>query len=335
MMKIFIPYEKQTTREMFGGSRLRKTIKGECEVAGIPWVDSLVSEPDIAHLLSPREENLLVDMRWRKIPVVVSAFYCENDPSAAFLDPKANDRPAISSRAIRFLNRASLVLVPNETMKNLCLSSGIRVPVKVHPASINLSRFADDSVEKDVFPRYFGIHPEEHIAVSTGEYGDHASLRLLRALASASPETEFYFFGSTRRAPIKLAIRSNAHTAPRNLHFESIVQDDVYRSALLRADAYILLNSKRTESVSVLEAFAAKAQVIAIHDQESEPLIKNGETAWVVDSVEEAAESLRILYSDKEKSTIIPAYKVAESRSLQCVAANLKSIYESLLLEHA
>lgn len=335
MMKIFIPYEKQTTREMFGGSRLRKTIKGECEVAGIPWVDSLVSEPDIAHLLSPREENLLVDMRWRKIPVVVSAFYCENDPSAAFLDPKAATRPAVSSRAIRFLNRASLVLVPNETMKNLCLSSGIRVPVKVHPASINLSRFADDSVEKDVFPRYFGIHPEDHIVVSTGEYGDHASLRLLRALASASPETEFYFFGSTRRAPIKLAIRSNAHGAPRNLHFESIVQDDVYRSALLRADAYILLNSKRTESVSVLEAFAAKTQVIAIHDQESEPLIKSGETAWVVDSVEEAAESLRILYSDKEKSTIIPAYKVAESRSLQCVAANLKSIYESLLLEHA
>ncbi len=335
MMKIFIPYEKQTTREMFGGSRLRKTIKGECEVAGIPWVDSLVSEPDIAHLLSPREENLLVDMRWRKIPVVVSAFYCENDPSAAFLDPKAATRPALSSRAIRFLNRASLALVPNETMKNLCLSSGIRVPVKVHPASINLSRFADDSVEKDVFPRYFGIHPENHIAVSTGEYGDHASLRLLRALASASPETEFYFFGSTRRAPVKLAIRSNAHGAPRNLHFESIVQDDVYRSALLRAEAYILLNSKRTESVSVLEAFAAKAQVIAIHDQESEPLIKSGETAWVVDSVEEAAESLRILYSDKEKSTIIPAYKVAESRSLQCVAANLKSIYESLLLEHA
>ena len=335
MMKIFIPYEKQTSREMFGGSRLRKIIKGECEVAGIPWVDRFVSGPDIAHLLSPREENVLIDMRWRNIPVVVSAFYCENDPSAAFLDPKATSKPALSSRAIRFLNRASLVLVPNEAMKNLCLSFGIRVPVKVHPASINLSRFAPDSVEKDVFPRYFGIRPEDHIAVSTGAYGDRASLRLLRALAIACPETEFYFFGSTRRAPVKLAIRSTAHGAPRNLHFQSIVQDDVYRSALLRADAYILLDSKRTESVSVLEAFAAKAQVIALHEQKSEPLVKNGETAWVVESVEEAAESLRALYSDKGKSTIIPAYRVAESRSLQCVAANLRGIYESLLKEHA
>lgn len=334
-MKVLIPYGKKTSRQTLEGSRLRKTLKGECELSGIEWVDSVVREPDLAHLLSLREENLLADMRWRKIPTVVSAFYCENEPRGAFLETNKEGEVAIKPKGIKFLNRADLVLTPNDAMRNLCLSSGVRTPIKVHATSINLARFEPEAREREIFPRYFGVRPSEVIAIATGEYGDRETIRRYRDLASRCPGIQFYFFGSTKRMPVEFAMYNASRSAPKNLHFESLVQDDIYRSALLRADAYLALDPRKTESVALLEAFAAKTQVVALFEHRYEPLIKNGETAWVASSIEEAALCLSALYSKEKKSTIIPAYEMAKRCAIEDSAKELKRIYTSFLLERA
>lgn len=96
-MRVFIHYKTALNRETFEGSRLRKVLKGECEEAGVTWIDDIFAEPDIAHFLTPRDEAMAVDAAWHSIPIVVSAFYAENDPYASFLDPK-KPKPRLSLR---------------------------------------------------------------------------------------------------------------------------------------------------------------------------------------------------------------------------------------------
>ena len=51
-MRVFIHYKTALNRETFEGSRLRKVLKGECEEAGVTWIDDIFAEPDIAHFLT-------------------------------------------------------------------------------------------------------------------------------------------------------------------------------------------------------------------------------------------------------------------------------------------
>lgn len=330
-MKVFIPYERKSSKGSYESARLRKTLKGECELASVEWVDSFLACPDIAHLTSLEEEPLLIDAKWRRIPCVVSAFYSENDKRGAFLEKERKGTPKVSAKAVKFLNSADLVLVPNEMMRNVCLSSGVTSPIRVHPASIRLDRFAASSPEAGIFPRYYGVRNGDKIVVSTGEYEDKDTMKILVAVAKACPEIQFYFFGSTRRPGLKIRLAVGQRHAPKNLHFKPLVQDDVYRSALICAGAYLSLNSQRCESVALLEAMAAKAQIIALYNHFYEPLIKDGETAWVAMHFEEVITYLRSLYSPNKKSTIIAGWQLAKSRGIDSASKDLYAIYSELL----
>ena len=330
-MKVFIPYEHKRDAIRYEGARLRKTLKGECELAGLRWVDSLLERPDIAHLTSLEEEMLLIDAKWRRIPCVVSAFYSENEEKGAFLEKETNGTPKVSERGVKFLNRADLVLVPNEMMRNVCLSSGVTSPIRVHPASIRLDRFSLSSPEAGIFPRYYGVRPGDKIVVSTGEYDDKNTMEILSAAAKACPDIQFYFFGSSSRPALSVRLALGQKSAPKNLHFKPIVQDDVYRSALICAGAYLSLNSLRCESMALLEAMASKTQIIALYNHFYEPLIKDKETAWVAMHLEEVVSYLHSLYSPHQKSTIIAGWQLAKSRSIDIASKELLSIYEELL----
>ena len=332
-MKILIHYQPGSRIAAFEGTRLRKTLKGQCEMEGIAWVDSVASEPDIAHLISPRDEGLMADMHWRHIPVIVSAFYCENDPGARFFEAKSSaDDPVISKKGLRFLNHADWVLVPNEELRKLAIGQGVSAPIEVLETSVNLNRFVDNALEKDIFPRYFGIRPGQAIAVACGSYSDRETIKRMMTVAQLCPEIQFYFFGSAF-GPFSagtVAAHYN-HKAPANLSFESIVEDDVYRSAQIRADYYLSLDPKHPDSVFLLEAFAAKTQVLAYGKERKDPLLIDEKTGYLYDDVESLAEALRSFYLNKGKRTIITAYSVAKDHALSVGSARLLSIYEKLL----
>jgi hypothetical protein len=332
-MKILIHYQPKARHAAFEGTRLRKTLKGQCESEEITWVDSPASEPDIAHLMSPRDEALLADMRWRHVPVIVSAFYCENDPSARFFETKAKDgTPTLSKRALRFLNHADWILVPNEELRKIAIGQGVSAPIEVAEPSVNLARFVDNAMEKDIFPRYFGIRPGQAIAVACGSYQDKTVIKRIMAIAKLCPEIQFYFFGSARGLFSTGTVAAHYNRqAPANLKFESIVEDDVYRSAQIRADYYLSLSPEHPDSVFLLEAFAAKTQVLGYGKQKKEPLLIDGKTGYLYDDVESLSEGLRSFYRGEGKSTIITAYSVAKEHALSSGAAQLRAVYEKLL----
>ena len=58
-MKVFIHYKPPKSADFFEGTRLRKTLKGACEVVDVPWVDAPQEGVSVAHFISPADLLLL------------------------------------------------------------------------------------------------------------------------------------------------------------------------------------------------------------------------------------------------------------------------------------
>ena len=332
-MKVFIHYQPKQNRDSFEGVRLRKTLKGECELAGISWVSNAKTEPDLAHFISPHDISLLRKMKKKGVKCIVSAFYCENDPYASYLNRKNSKNPVLSEDGAALCNEADLVLVPNEFFKDFAISQGVTKPVRVMSPSVDLSRFKIYPGEERIFPHYFRVKPNQAVVVCSGSYSDKDVLARFTKISQLCPEIEFYFFGTSikRFAALWGKIERLNKKATPNCHFVPASHDDIYRSALYRSIARLSLSDPARESLGVLDAFAAKLQVVALGDRPFSQWIKADVTAKVFHSEEEIASYLHDLYRGDAEVTIMAGYQIAMDRRIECGAENLKIIYESLL----
>ena len=330
-MKVFIHYQSRNASDAFEGTRLRKTLKGACEVVDVPWVDSPQPGVDVAHFLSPRDLVLLKEQKYKEgIPCVISAFYAEDDPDAAFLSPK-EDAMALTKRSLEFLNEADHILVPDKRMEIFARQSGVTPPIDVLPPAVRMNRFSKTAIESKIFRRYFSIKPDIKTVVATGSYGDKKTLDLLKKVAECAPTLRFYFFGATPRKDLfSLKQKIASWHKPNNLFLQSIVQDDIYRSALMNSIAYISNDSVHPDPVGPLEAFASKTQVVAFISERPDPNLKEGETCFFFNQPEDMAEYLVALNSGTAESTIENAYAVAKSHNLIQYGKKLKQLYEAL-----
>ena len=331
-MKVFIPYTSRKATDAFEGSRVRKTLKGACEVADISWVDSPREKVDVAHFLSPSDHALLKDKKKEGVPCVVSAFYAEDDPRAGFLS--RGEKPRLTPKALAMLNDADLVLVPSERLKAFAEGAGVKARIELLEPAVRINRFSNLTDEAKIFRRYFGIRPEEKIVVATGTYYDKKSFNSIKKAVKACPNLSFYFFGSTyQNDRLGLFRFIRGFGKPHNLHFQNIVQDDIYRSALMNSLAYIASDSPRPNAIGPMEAFASKTQVVAFETARTHPLLVEGESCYFFKSPEEMGKYLSALNSGIAESTIDSAYAIAKSHNLIFHGEKLKKFYQSLIQE--
>lgn len=328
-MKVYINYKPKNPMDSFEGTRLRKTLKGACEIVDISWVDTPQQGVEIAHFMSPMDLPLLRQQKEAGVATVVSAFYAEDDPSASFLMPKGAER--LNKKALLMLNEADLVLVPNEAALELGRRLGVTSTIKVLEPAVRMNRFFKRSTEAKIFRRYFGVRPRVKTVVAVGSYDDIKTIAFIKKVARECPDLEFYFFGAHNRYDVLRLAKSAARIRrTRNLHFKDAVQDDVYRSALMDSVAYISNDSLRPDPVAPLEAFAAKTQVVALSSPSPNPLLVEGESCFFFPSPEAMAKYLASLNYPGAKSTIESAYAIAKAHNLVSFGTKLKGYYEAL-----
>lgn len=328
-MKVCVHYPSKRREDAFEGARLRKTLKGACEAMGVFWEEEPSSTTDIAHFLSPLDLHAFLSCRKKGIKTVVSCFYCENDPSASFLTGK--DAKDICKNGVRMMREADAVLVPTEEFAGKVRSLRKKDDVVVMPPGVNLGRFSSKMAESDIFIRYFRIPADERFAVCLGSYDDKRTLDSLRKLAFLAPKMTFYFFGTKKGFPARLILPSLAKKAPGNLHFQPIVEDDVYRSALMHCCCYLLLDDEHPDQMGLLDAFASGAEVVGIGQQTVNPILQNGVNSLLFRDEEGAAKALSRLYLEQDKAIIMAGYGIAESCALPLFAKQLFSVYEKTL----
>ena len=333
-MKVLVSFQPNRKASDFEGVRLRKTIKGALEMVGVDYTTSIVDKYDVVHLISPEDETKLNDAKENDIPVVVSALYCEDDPLAAYLEHKSKDgerSTELTSKALRFLNKADLVITPCEKMRDFLVNSGVTTDISIALPGVNLSRFdfsRDD--EKSIFYRYFREDPKRKLVLGIGQYDTNMEgINSFVNAAKLCPEALFYFVGKETVPGIynTLKIKKMISSAPKNLKFINIVPDDIYRSALLNAELFVIPGYKTAGVVSIMDAMAAKCQIIARKQAIFQDFLEDGKTAYLGEFSETLTSLIKDYLNGKLKPTIVEAYAFASKCNLQTVGQQLKWFY--------
>jgi hypothetical protein len=240
-MKVLVYFNPGEKNDCFSAARLRKNIKGSLELADVPWVESVFALPDIVHILSPDDEAKVHDAKLDGLKVVVSALYTETDPAARFFQKDPDGFYSLKSKAERVLEAADLILVPSLGAKKALIQAGIKNPhFALLPSGVNMTRFEKtDPVETGVVYRYLRFPQNEKYVLSVGDYEDNEVLEKFTSVAKALPKIRFYFSGIKRGIGSEALLKKLNRETPENCHFLDLLEDDVFRSAMINASVYL------------------------------------------------------------------------------------------------
>ena len=335
-MKVLVYFQPSAKHDQFEGARMRKTIKGALETVDVQHTSNLYDECDVAHFMSPDDENKLSLVAERGVPTIVSALFGEDDPSTRFIANKSKNGKRsrhLRNRSIRMLNKATLVLVPSESAKQFLISEGITSQIEVVMPGVNLARFNfSREDEKELFYRYFREDKNKKVVLAVGDYDSNMSgIHAFINAASKRDDTVFYYVGYQGKDAKKGRTKKIIKSAPKNVRFKDILPDDIYRSLLLNADVFMLPGYNLAGVVSVEEAMAAKCQLIVRKSTVFPELLKNEKTAYIAE-FSETLTSICLEYLDREmQSTVKEAYEQVSEYSLKNFGNQLVNIYKSLI----
>jgi glycosyltransferase involved in cell wall biosynthesis len=333
-MKILVYYNPGLKNDCFEGTRIRKNIKGSLELNSVSWVESLFALPDILHLLSPEDEAKAHDAKEEGLKVVVSCGYAEDDPYARFFSKDNEGKHLIKGKSERILEGADLIFVPSEAIRNALIAAGIKNPhVRVVSPGVNPVRFEKSGkVEQEIFYRYMRLSPTQKYVVSVGNYDESAKIESLEKIASNAPKTKFFFFGVGKYGRVSGSfLKKLNHEAPSNCHFSDVLEDDVYRSAIMSASVYLSNPAVGDDSLVSLEAMAGKTQIIVLGRPLEKSFLIDKTNCYCCDKEEKAAKAIESYCLGNLAPTIIEGYKTAKANSLSLVGSQLKAYYESVL----
>ena len=336
-MKVFVHFQPDPKDDNFEGARLRKTIKSALEVLEIPHTNTLMDDFDVAHFIYLEDESVIQELKERNIPIVVSALYCEDDPCASYIEYKNKDGErtyTVKPKTIKFLNSVDLVLVPNQSAKQMLLDAGVTARVDICPTGVNFARFdfsRDD--EKELFYRYFSCERDKKIVLSLGDCTDEIDgLGVIEKAAKLCKDVNFYYLiKNEHNNKLSWKNRRLIRKLPHNVIFASIVPDDIYRSALLNADVFLHPGYKPAGLTSIYEAMVAKCQVIVRQQDILEDLTIDQQTAYVASYSETLAGIIKDYFDGKLKPTINNAYKAVSKNNIKNFGIKIVSFYQDLL----
>ena len=336
-MKVLVSFNPNKKYDNFEGTRLRKNIKGSLELHNVPYAtNDLDDQYDVMHLISSESSALQEEAILLNKPVVVSALMGEDDPTASYLDFKYKDGNisySISQRKEKFLNNSDLILVPAEGAKKILEDNNITSRIEILKPGINMARFDfSREEEKDLFYKYFREERNKKLVVAVGDYSNMEGVNAFIQAGIKCPDANFYFFGqikSLKTLPFK--VKKIIKKAPKNVHFKEIVPDDIYRSALLNASIFMVPSYHYIGTVIILEAMAAKCEIVAREQAIYDGLLKDQETAHLAKFSETLVGLVKDILDGKVKSTIAEAYKEVQNYSLEAVGEKLINLYQEII----
>ncbi len=331
-MKALVRYQAGKGEPPYLAVRLRKNLKGALESTETQLVDSLDAGPSIVHLISPDDGPFLEKAREYGAKVVVSALYAEGEPSASYLGEAEEDgfRP-IKPRAARMLRHADLIFVPGLREKGILVDSGIpSSKVEILTPGVNVSRFEGlDPAEKDVYRQYFNIRDRESVAVVFGDYESGRPFKALEEIAGNLPSFRLIFIGYEKyQAFMSSRRRRLSKKGPKNVRFEGIIEDDVFRS-LLRSASFAFFMGEAPR-ILALEAMASKTPVILFRDPGHGSPLRPEENAILAETPSALVKAVESRLAGDYDSLIERAYRLARAESLLDLGKRLFLRYRPL-----
>lgn len=332
-MKILLYFLEDKDRKNYEAARIYRNLKYACEIAGFDITNNPNDDYDIAHFVTLENEGIINKVRERNIPIVISTLMTEIDLDSILVRKAGYN--IVKPRAVKTLNKASLILVPAYLMQVKLKHSGVETPVQVLSCGINLKRFDDASLlEKQVFSRYFSLDDNDRVVVNVGKYSLKNGLSEFVEAAKCLPNVHFFWLGKHERRFPRQKVKRLIKNAPKNLHFAGIVDEDIYKSLMIRAEVYYSPAHYNVGIVSLLDALAAKCQIIARDQSIALDLLINNSNCFLKKSsleFDSLLNALRTYFEGTNQSTVEKGYLSILTVDTKVISEKLKIIYQSLL----
>ena len=145
-----------------------------------------------------------------------------------------------------------------------------------------------------------------------------------------NPKCAFYNFAQ-KNAKLNFKLKWIIKHAPKNCHFVDVPEDDIYRSALVNSDVFMYNGYNTAGIVSILEAMAAKSEIVIRYQPLFDKILVNEKTCHIG----QYSETLTAIACDCLDEKIYPtkeeAFKFASTQGVDVIGERLKEIYERLL----
>lgn len=331
-MKVLLYSEGQNIIKNSGIGKTREHQLKALRMYGVD-VTFQPNEPhDIVHIntTGPRSRHLARKSRQSGTPVVYHAHSTEEDFRNSFIGSNLFS-PGVKKWFISCYTSGDVIITPTPYSKKLLENYGIQTPIYTVSNGVDLEFFRPSAEKKDAFRRQFGFTHKDKVILGVGLYIERKGILDFVEMSKRLPQYQFIWFGHTPLYSIPAKIRRIVRAKYQNLSFPGYVDSNVLSTAYCGADLFWFPTFEETEGIVLLEAMAAKQNVLVRNIPIYAGWMKDGKDVYKGNSSREFEQKIVGILENKLPDLTENAYELVNEKSIENVGKQLKNIYLSLL----
>ncbi|MDR1794627.1 MAG: glycosyltransferase family 4 protein [Erysipelotrichaceae bacterium] len=332
-MKVLLYFEGEKLIAGSGIGRAQKHQMRALESAGIaytidPWDDSF----DLLHIntVGMNSSSMVAKARREGRPVVYHGHSTEEDFRNSFVFSNQL-APMVKKRLIDLYSSADVIITPTPYAKSILESYGITLPIYPISNGIDLKRFSYDEEKVRAFRRYFSLEKGQKVVLSVGLYFERKGLLDFMEVAKMLPEYTFIWFGYTNPLLLTKQVRECLDDVPDNVILPGYISGAIIEGAYLDADVFFFPSYEETEGIVVLEALAARQNVLVRDIGVYNGWLKDKENCYMASDNEGFVAGIKGILTKSLPSLVEAGYQVAEARSIEKIGEQLAAVYHTLV----
>lgn len=331
-MKIKLYFGNEESIKKSGIGRALKHQIQALTLNNIPFThDKNEKEYDILHIntIFPSAPLLIKEAKKSNKKIIYHAHSTKEDFRGSFIGSD-HLAPLYQKWLISLYSQADMIITPTPYSRKLLESYGLKQKIYAISNGICLEDFNPTQEQVQKFKDYFHL-TDEKVIMSVGWLFERKGFDTFCEVASALPHYKFIWFGDINLSAPTMKIRKLIKNPPENVILPGYVSGDVIKGAYGGADVFFFPSREETEGIVVLEALAAKRNIvlrdIPVYDE------------WLVDKKhvykgktnDDFIGIINNIIYKNIPSLVDEGYKVASERELSIIGKELLEVYNDVM----
>lgn len=333
-MKVLLYFEGEKLLEKSGIGRALAHQQKALSDAGIDYtLDPQENDYDILHIntYGIKSSSMIAKARKQDKKIIYHAHSTEEDFRNSFIGSNQLS-PLYKKYLIHLYSQADQLITPTPYSKKLIEGYGVDVPICAISNGIELEKYRPDPKKEKAFREYFQLDADQKVIISVGLYFERKGIIDFVEIAKKFPQYTFIWFGHTPMYTIPANIRKLIkEDHPENVIFPGYIKGEIIEGAYSGADLFFFPSYEETEGIVVLEALASKQKVLVRDISVYDGWLFNEENCYMGKNLQEFAELIDGILTEKLPDLSENGYQTAESRSIKKIGQSLKKVYEAVL----
>jgi 1,2-diacylglycerol 3-alpha-glucosyltransferase len=239
--------------------------------------------------------------------------------------------------SVRFANASAYLIAPTDKVASKFIGYGYQGDLEIIPTGIDLEQFKATSLDPSKLDsiKKTWAKPFPH-GLFVGRVSHEKNLEtLLKTIKECKHEKHDWYLTVIGDGPARASLEAyvKTHQLENNVFFTGMIKPVEIAYYYQIADFFVSFSTTETQGLTYIEAMAADLPVIAQSDQHLKAWIKEGESGYLIDSVEAFKALLKRIIADPK---MIKALKPSEMEILKPLnaktyATSIEALYQKVI----